>query len=90
MNKNKRIRDKKRKKKKKKTSESNADTRVLDSHRTEYTQHDLSSATSETATSSETTDRRQVWTVDQYRDLMWSYYYATETGIEAPKTRGTY
>lgn len=33
---------------------------------------------------------RQKWTIQQYNDLMWSYYYATETNKVAPKTKGAY
>ncbi|CAH1104454.1 unnamed protein product [Psylliodes chrysocephalus] len=33
---------------------------------------------------------KQQWTITQYKDLMWSYYFASEIKMEAPKTKGTY
>lgn len=33
---------------------------------------------------------RKKWTIDQYKEVMWAYYYAIETNMEAPKTKGTF
>lgn len=57
------------------------------SHTENTTQPGLSEATTE---SNKMNINRQKWTKEQYKDVMWSYYYAKENNIEGGVVQGTY